>query len=151
MSNLESLMTWYATLTPATVAQAGRFYAANAHFRDPFNDVRGVAAIEAIFRHMFVHTDHPRFVIGERMRQDDQAFVTWRFQFSLRGRPYEIAGSSHLHFDQQGLVVMHRDYWDAAEELLQKLPLVGAPIRWLRARFRVPVAAAVLPGREAHS
>lgn len=139
MTQLDSLMTWYATLTPDTVAHASRFYAADARFRDPFNDVQGIAAIEAIFRHMFVHTDNPRFIINERMQQDGQAFVTWRFEFGLRGRPYEIVGSSHLRFNQDGMVFMHRDYWDAAEELLQKLPLVGAPIRWLRARFRVPV------------
>jgi hypothetical protein len=37
-----------------------------------------------------------------------------------------------------GLVILHRDYWDAAEELLQKLPIVGAPIRWLRKKFALP-------------
>src|SRR5476649_1265151 len=50
-----------------------------------------------------------------------------------------FAGGSHLRFNQAGLVVLHRDYWDATEELLAKLPLVGAPIRWLRGRFRVPL------------
>jgi hypothetical protein len=48
---------------------------------------------------------------------------------------YEIAGASHFRFNHEGLVTLHRDYWDAAEELLQKLPVVGAPIRWLRRRF----------------
>ena len=61
--------------------------------------------------------------------------------FRSRGAPYEICGGSHLRFNQAGLVVLHRDYWDAAEELLQKLPLVGAPIRWLRRRFRVTLPA----------
>ncbi|MET3106813.1 hypothetical protein AAKU67_002656 [Oxalobacteraceae bacterium GrIS 2.11] len=35
------------------------------------------------------------------------------------------------------MVTDHRDYWDAAEELFQKLPLIGAPIRWLRRQFKV--------------
>ncbi|GJI99932.1 hypothetical protein RugamoR64_04710 [Duganella rhizosphaerae] len=139
MTDPEPLLAWYAALTPDTVPQAGKFYAADAQFRDPFNDVRGIAAIEAIFRHMFTHTEQPRFIIGERMAQGDQAFVTWLFVFSLRGVPYRIEGGSHLRFNQAGLVISHRDYWDAAEELLQKLPLVGAPIRWLRGRFRVPM------------
>ncbi|MET3133974.1 hypothetical protein AAKU55_004267 [Oxalobacteraceae bacterium GrIS 1.11] len=138
MSNHEPLLAWYATLTPDTVARAGEFYAADAQFRDPFNDVRGIVAIEAIFRHMFAHTDQPRFIIGECIAQGEQAFVTWLFVFSLRGKPYRIAGASHLRFNRDSLVMMHRDYWDAAEELLEKLPLVGAPIRWLRGRFRVP-------------
>jgi hypothetical protein len=139
MSDPEPLLAWYATLTPQTVNQVGQFYAPDAQFRDPFNDVRGVPAIEAIFRHMFVHTEQPRFLIGECVVQGEQAFVTWVFVFSMRGAAYRINGASHLRFNQSGLVTMHRDYWDAAEELLQKLPLVGAPIRWLRRRFRVAV------------
>ncbi|MGK5023429.1 nuclear transport factor 2 family protein [Janthinobacterium sp. RB2R34] len=141
MSDPEPLLAWYATLTPDSIKQAGQFYAPDAQFRDPFNDVHGVAAIEAIFSHMFVTTQEPRFIIGECIVQGDQAFVTWRFVFRLGGTSYEVCGGSHLRFNQAGLVVLHRDYWDAAEELLQKLPLVGAPIRWLRRRFRV-----VLPG-----
>lgn len=143
MNHFDSLLAWYATLTAETVSQTAEFYAADAQFRDPFNDVRGVAAIEAIFHHMFAHTQEPRFIIAERLMQGEQAFVTWRFVFQLRGQPYQICGGSHLRFDQAGLVVMHRDYWDAAEELFEKLPLIGAPVRWLRGRFRVPLPAPV--------
>lgn len=137
MTTLNPLLDWYATLTPDTVSGAGQFYAADAHFRDPFNDVRGLAAIETIFRHMFDHTEHPRFIIVDRIAQGDQAFVTWRFVFGLRGKEYAIAGGSHLRFNADGLVTLHRDYWDAAEELFQKLPLVGGAIGWLRRRFAI--------------
>lgn len=150
MNHHEPLLAWYATLAPDTVARAGDFYAADAQFRDPFNDVVGVAAIEAIFRHMFLHTDQPRFIIGDCVAQGDQAFVTWLFVARLHGVLYEIAGASHLRFNQAGKVVVHRDYWDAAEELLQKLPLVGVPIRWLRARFRVPMPKTMPVDRHEH-
>ncbi|MET0268495.1 MAG: nuclear transport factor 2 family protein [Duganella sp.] len=136
MTVLDPLLAWYAGITPQNLGRVGDFYAADARFRDPFNDVQGVAAIENIFRHMFASTEQPRFIIGERIEQGDQAFVTWRFVFILRGTSYQVEGGSHLHFNADGLVAEHRDYWDAAEELLQKLPLVGAPIRWLRRRFR---------------
>jgi len=65
MNDTEPLLAWYASLTPDTVGRAGEFYAADAQFRDPFNDVCGVAAIVAIFRHMFVHTEQPRFICIE--------------------------------------------------------------------------------------
>ncbi len=39
-----------------------------------------------------------------------------------------------LLLDEQGLVLDHRDYWDAAEELYEKLPGVGALMRWLKRR-----------------
>ncbi|WP_027467889.1 nuclear transport factor 2 family protein [Deefgea rivuli] len=137
-SKLTALLDWYSHISPQTLAQAAQFYAADARFKDPFNDVQGVPAIEAIFRHMFATTQNPRFVIGERIEQGQQAFVTWTFEFELKGKPYRIVGGSHLVFNSQGEVTLHRDYWDATEELLQKLPLIGAPIRWLRRQFQVP-------------
>lgn len=139
-NQLDALMAWYGTLTPQSLQEIGRFYASEARFKDPFNEVIGVAAITHIFAHMFTATDDPRFVIGDRLLDDDQAFVTWTFTFRLKGKPYEVVGGSHLRFDTQGLVVLHRDYWDAAEELLQKLPLIGAPVRWLRRQFATPPA-----------
>lgn len=132
------LLDWYTTLTPDTLGQTGAYYASDATFRDPFNDVTGVPAITGIFAHMFATTEQPRFVIVDCLEQERQAVVTWVFHFRLRGQDYQIEGGSHLRFNAQGLVQMHRDYWDAAEELFQKLPLVGAPVRWLRRRFRVP-------------
>jgi hypothetical protein len=32
---------------------------------------------------------------------------------------------------------MHRDYWDAAEELYEQLPGIGVLMRWLRRRAAV--------------
>ena len=45
-----------------------------------------------------------------------------------------IRGASHLRYDAAGLVAFHRDYWDAAEELYEKLPLIGSLMRWLKKR-----------------
>jgi ketosteroid isomerase-like protein len=140
ITRLDKLLDWYAMLTPEQIDRVAEFYAADAQFRDPFNDVRGVTAIEAVLHHMFASTDNPHFIIGERIAQDHQAFVTWVFVCTLRGKVYEVAGGTHFRFNAQGQVTLHRDYWDAAEELLQKLPLVGAPIRWLRRRFAVPLS-----------
>jgi len=137
-TRLDALMAWYGGLTLQSLVEIGEFYATEARFKDPFNDVSGVAAIARIFEHMFSATEAPRFVIGERLLDGDQAFVTWTFEFSLKGRPYVIVGASHLRFDGAGKVLLHRDYWDAAEELLQKLPLIGAPLRWLRRWFATP-------------
>jgi len=41
-----------------------------------------------------------------------------------------------LKFDAAGKVNYHRDYWDAAEELYEKLPLIGPLMRGLRRYVR---------------
>ncbi len=133
---LQPLLEWYARLTPASLAQIGDYYVADAHFRDPFNDVRGLASIRAIFDHMFAVTQAPHFVFHEQLQQGERAFVTWRFDCLIRHRLWQIDGSTYLRFGADGRVVEHRDYWDAAAELYEKLPLIGSVLRLLKRSMR---------------
>ena len=132
------LVAYFEGLSPQSMAQLGQHYAAQARFKDPFNDVTGLPEIAHIFEHMFVALIGPRFVVTQQVRQGAQCFLTWEFRFQFRayhkGEEQVILGASHLVFDAQGLVTLHRDYWDAAEELYEKLPLVGSLMRWLKRR-----------------
>lgn len=132
------LVAYFERLTPASVADMPRFYAPLARFKDPFNDVHGLPAIQKIFNHMFVALDSPRFVVQERIVQGNQCFLTWEFRFRFRNFKKDeeqlILGSSHLVFSDAGLVTLHRDYWDAAEELYEKLPWIGSLMHWLKKR-----------------
>ena len=126
---------FYQTLGPATLDQLDTVYAADARFKDPFNDVVGVDAIRAIFTHMFATVEAPRFVVTNTLVDGEQAMLGWDFHLRLRGRALCIRGVSHLRFDAAGKVSLHRDYWDVAEELYEKLPLLGALMRGLRKRL----------------
>jgi len=132
------LVAFFEGLTPASVAEMALYYAPQARFKDPFNDVTGLPAIQHIFTHMFVALDSPRFVVTNQMTQGAQCFLTWEFRFAFRnfkkGQEQVILGSTHLVFSDAGLVTLHRDYWDAAQELYEKLPVVGSLMRWLRKR-----------------
>lgn len=127
---------FFTTLTRASVKDVRALYAADARFKDPFNDVQGVDRIEHLFVHMFEQVDDPRFEIEDRVVEGDQAFLTWLFHFRRKGSPaaMTIRGGTHLRFDPAGNVALHRDYWDAAEELYEKLPVIGALMRWLKRR-----------------
>ena len=135
---LDAVVQWFEHLTLESVRTLSKHYAADARFKDPFNDVTGVPAIEAIFIHMFEALIAPRFVVTDRVAQGTQCFLTWEFRFAFRnfhqGREQVILGASHLVFDAECKVHLHRDYWDAAEELYEKLPLVGSLMRWLKRR-----------------
>lgn len=127
----------FETLAPADLARLDQFYASNARFKDPFNEVEGVAAIQGIFGHMFTALHEPRFVVSDAIVQGDQCFLAWDFIFRFKRFSDDVQtvrGSSHLKLDAQGLITLHRDYWDAAEELYEKLPGVGALMRWLKKR-----------------
>jgi hypothetical protein len=132
------LVAYFENLAPDNLAQIDQYYATQARFKDPFNDVTGLLEIRRIFEHMFVALVEPRFVVTAQICQGSQCFLTWEFRFQFRGfhkgREQVILGASHLVLDEQGLVTLHRDYWDAAEELYEKLPWVGALMRWLKRR-----------------
>jgi limonene-1,2-epoxide hydrolase len=132
------LIDFFEQMQPADLARLEAVYTAEAHFKDPFNDVRGPAAIRAIFEHMYATLEAPRFVIHDVLVQDTQCFLNWDFVFRVRSWPRQeltIRGASHLKLAADGRIAEHRDYWDAAEELYEKLPGVGLLMRWLRRRM----------------
>lgn len=133
------LVTFFETMTAHSVEQLGTVYAQDARFIDPFNDVQGLPAIGAIFGDMFVVLQEPRFVVTSQIVQGQQCFLTWDFHFRFKrfrqGTPQTIRGATHLVFSETGMVTWHRDYWDAAQELYEKLPLLGGLMRWLRQRI----------------
>ena len=135
---VDRVVAFFEGLQPADLARLGELYGPQSRFKDPFNDVTGLPAIRAIFEHMFANLHAPRFVVTERLTQGAQAMLVWEFHFRFKTvRPTEwqcIRGASHLRFDAHGLVTLHRDYWDAAEELYEKLPVVGGLVRWLKRR-----------------
>lgn len=133
---LAQLSDWYGALTPLGLGRMDEFYRADARFKDPFNEVTGIEAIERILRHMFDRTEQPRFVIRETLAGRDRAFLTWDFEFGLHGRRLRVHGATRLVFDAAGLIAEQRDFWDPAEELWQKLPVLGPMVAWLRRRMR---------------
>ena len=134
------VVSFFEQLQPADLADLGQHYAPDARFKDPFNDVQGLAAIRDIFRHMFATLQHPRFVITGRVEQGSECFLTWEFRFAFssyaRGVEQTVRGATHLVLDGRHRITLHRDYWDAAEELYEKLPGVGPLMRWLKRRAR---------------
>lgn len=134
------IIDWFESLTPTTLDQLPSIYAEQARFKDPFNAVQGASAIRAVFSHMFNALEQPRFVIHEVVVQGDQCFLTWDFHFRLNRRKGDITihGGSHLKLDAGGCITLHRDYWDAAEELYAKLPIIGALMRWLKRQAATP-------------
>lgn len=137
--DIDRLIDCYHTLTPETVSRLSEFYSADAYFKDPFNEVRGIAAIQHIFTHMFRQVENPRFVVTERVLDSNGAVLVWEFCFAIgvwgRRKEEVIRGISHLKFDSDGKISYHRDYWDAAEELYMKLPIISGLMRWLQRKM----------------
>jgi len=134
---VQRIVAFFEGLSPADLPRMAAIYTDDAQFKDPFNQVAGVAAIQHIFEHMFVSLDGPRFVIRDAIVQGNQCFLSWDFIFRMKRFSREeqvVRGGSHLRLAADGRISEHRDYWDAAEELYEKLPALGTLMRWLKRR-----------------
>jgi ketosteroid isomerase-like protein len=144
-SAMDAALDYLGHLSPELLAHLGEHYTADARFKDPFQEVWGLEAVRAVYAHMFETLEQPRFVITSRVQDGAACFVTWDFEFAVTswqgGRAQCIKGASQLLMRQEhGVwrIASHRDYWDAAEELYEKIPLLGALMRWLKRRVAVP-------------
>jgi ketosteroid isomerase-like protein len=143
-SDIADIERFFTDMTPAHLARLGDVYTDQAWFKDPFNEVQGLDAVRGIFQHMYDSLNQPRFIVTTRVVQGRQCFLTWDFVFGLRGQTTEITvrGASHLMLapgsDGRWRIEHHRDYWDVAEELYEKLPLLGGLMRWLKRRVNAP-------------
>ncbi len=139
---VDELVQAFEQLQAHDISRMGDWYADDARFKDPFKDVQGLPAIQAIFQHMFDSLVQPRFVVTSRLVQGNHCFLVWDFLFRFKTMQTDVEqcihGGSHLVFALTALgewrVQSHRDYWDPAEELYEKLPLVGGLMRWLKKR-----------------
>jgi len=134
-AHTKALVAWFEHLKATDVAHMGAHYDTTVFFKDPFNEVTDLASVQAIFHEMFKRVQHPRFIVHDVLEQGASCFLTWDFTFETGSpQPWCIRGASHLRFNTEGRVVYHRDYWDAAEELYEKLPVIGSLMRWLKRR-----------------
>ena len=132
---------YFDTLTPASKPLLRQLAHPAIHFVDPFNDVRGIDKVEASSAHLFATTREPRFGTATPVVAGDLAFTKWRFTCRIeRGRfrrEITIDGVSEITIDEAGLVTRHIDYWDAAGQLYERLPLLGSLLRLVRRRLAV--------------
>jgi hypothetical protein len=92
---------------PAPIAAR---YAATAEFRShPFREPEDPRAyVERVFAEEEII---PEVWFGEPIVGGNRASVEYRATVRYAGRDHELAGVSVLRFDDEGLVIEHRDYW----------------------------------------
>jgi hypothetical protein len=137
--HIQRVIDQFENLSPNSIDALVALYSKDAFFKDPFNEVKGHADIRHIFTHMFTQVNNPHFVIKNTLENGSQACLIWEFIFQLKQSPnldQVIRGCTWMTFNEELLIKEHRDYWDAAEELYEKIPVLGGLMRWLKKRAR---------------
>lgn len=125
------------TLTPGSLNAIHEYVTDDVHFKDPFNDVHNAANMTRVFQHMFENVRDIRFIVHTSVAEGDRCLMAWRFEGRLRGRAWTFDGTSAIRFAEDGRVCEHIDYWDAAGNFYERLPLIGWLLATLRRRLAV--------------
>jgi hypothetical protein len=108
------------------------------YFEDPFQKVIGLQKVYDIFQHMFETLHDPRFVVDEIVCDNRCAYLRWTFSYQQnpKHKIEKFTGVSRVQFLETGKVLSHVDYWDAAENIYEKVPLLGSVLRLIKKRIR---------------
>lgn len=130
---------FYEELSAKTPREAyGVFFDKHSEFSDPFQSVKGLHAIEKIFEDMYAKLYEPRFVVDEVVCSKDVAYMKWRFYYSLSkdAKADSFSGISRVTFTPSAKVKSHVDFWDAASNVYEKIPLLGFFMRLIKRRLQ---------------
>ncbi|PJK29344.1 nuclear transport factor 2 family protein [Minwuia thermotolerans] len=138
-ARLDRFAAFFERMTAADVGRLGEIYAEDVHFADPFSDFRGLDDLRRVFAAMFDGMrDYALSVDEKGMTAADTGMVRWTMSGSVRalGRePWIVHGVSVIRFDAEGRVREHLDYWDAAGQFYERLPVLGWVLRRIRRRI----------------
>ncbi len=127
---------FFERVSPSTIDEVRPLVAEDVRFKDPFNDVQGVENLRKILAKMFDDADDISFTMREQAGDGLVYFLRWDFSCRPKSRflrsPWKVNGISVVSFTEAGLIKEHVDYWDAAEQLYEHLPLIGGLLRLVR-------------------
>lgn len=128
---------FFENLTPGDLGRFEEVFTPDAQFRDPFNDAHGIAAVRRVFEKMFEDVDGHSFKVFDHAIAGDRAYLNWEFTLTPKGKTetWPIKGMSTIQFRADGKALAHIDHYDAAGQIYEKIPLIGAVLRAMRRRI----------------
>ena len=104
-------------------------------FTDPLQTLTGRDAFMAMNRKLIARARVCRFDVETWAVRGNDVFLAWLMTYAPRRGPELGFEGTSLLTVRDGLVVLHRDYWDLAGNLLDAVPGVGPLYRKLVARL----------------
>ena len=133
---IETYAVFLEGMTADNLSKLPNHVTSDVHFVDPFNDVTGVDHMMRVFSDMFAEVGPVRFSVSEARGNASTGMLAWQFEGELRGKPWAFEGTTLLRFSSDGRISEHIDYWDAASNFYEKLPVIG----WLLGVLRRQLA-----------
>ena len=134
------MQAYFSDMTPESVrATTADVYADSAWLYDNIAVVEGLANVEAYLAKAADETDALTVEFLQVAHTGVDYFIRWRMTITASalggGEPVVSYGVTQFRFNNEGRVVLHRDFWDASTGMYESLPVVGGLISRLRAKL----------------
>lgn len=148
-NGVQRYIAFMTTLSPESLALLADIATEDIHFRDPFNDVRGLEHFRRCLVDMLEQLAELQIDVSHvaalqpttpDAQGSNQYVLYWTFGgqlLKLGRRAWQVSGTSVITLAADGRVSEHLDYWDAAGGLYESVPILGALMRFLRRRLAV--------------
>ena len=107
-------------------------YSDDVQYEDPINKGKDLGHLRLILEDLLKVFKGVRFESIHSTHDSEFAFVSWKMHYKFRNKAYEIDGVSRLRFDDAGLIIEHRDYWDASFPLYGTFPIIGSIMKIIK-------------------
>ncbi len=129
----------WAALTPGSIDALLALTVPEVRFKDPFNDVRGRDGFRRVLENMFEDAPEVKAEVLDVASGDSEAAAYLRWRVTVPGKEGSkaliLTGMTHLILAPDGAIAEHIDHWDAAEQLYERLPVLGTLLRFVKKRI----------------
>jgi hypothetical protein len=114
-------------------------YAENIWFNDTVKTITSRADLMNYMVKTAGHVASCQVEVKDIATSEEGYYVRWEMHIVPKqadpGEVWSSIGLSHIRFNDEGLVVLHQDYWDSAGGMYEHLPGIGWLLRNIRARL----------------
>lgn len=112
-------------------------YAADVYFRDPFKEIHGEPEFEAYLLRGSSAVAEFSMDWKDVSENDGNYYFRWIMNVKLKrdsakDPPTRVTGISQVRFGPDGKVIFHQDYFDGADLIYEKVPVMGGVIRYIK-------------------
>ena len=133
---VDKLKQTFATADALAADDLAEIYTPDIVFVDPLGRVEGLDKLTRYFSGVYKNVTSCRFDYLEECRLDGKTSIKWDMYFEHPklggGTEIKVRGVSLLTFTDK--VSLHEDIYDVGSLMYEHVPVLGAPVRWLKRR-----------------
>ena len=139
-SRAEKIETTFNALSKDNMSVLDSFYSPGVIFEDPLVRIDGLESLKSYYSDMYESVTAIGFDFSDQFIEGDTHVAAWTMRMHARrlnkGREVQLDGISVIRFNDDDLVVYHRDYFDVGAMVYEQVPFVRFFVRQVKKRLQ---------------